>query len=224
MTVPVPLAAGIAGAIADAVAGLGAAADAVRVRGAWAGVLLVVLGAAALTVPARSRRALAVVGGFALGGLAALAARGWISAHVGISPWISAAVAAVAGAAIGGGWPRAFPFVAGAVPGAVIGSGVPLAGRALLGAAAGAAVGGVVGLAAGRAAVTVALSLVGGALVAVGGVALLGARPFAEQLAARPFALAALAVVLGVAGAAYQLSRRREERGAPRAERPLEPP
>jgi hypothetical protein len=55
-----------------------------------------------------------------------------------------------------------------------------------------------------------AASLLGGALVAVGGVALLGTRPLAVELAGRPFALAAVAVVLGVAGAAYQLGSPRD--------------
>lgn len=216
------MAGGVSGRIADAVAGLGAAAGAVRALGPWTGALLVLVGAAALTLPARSRQGLGVLGGVALGAVAALAARGWIAAHLGLSPAPAALLGAAAGAAAGGAWPKAFPFAAGAVPGAVLGAGVPLSGRAILGAAAGAAIGGVVGLAAGRPAAIALASLAGGALVAVGGVALLGARPLAAELAARPFALAAIAVVLGVAGAAYQIARDAGARG--RAEQPLEPP
>jgi hypothetical protein len=207
VTVPLAIADGVSGRIADAVVGLGVAAETVRRHGPWTGALLVLAGAAALTLSARSRHGLAVLGGAALGALAALAARSWIAAHVGLSPGAAAAIGAAAGAAAGGAWPGAFPFAAGAVPGAILGAGVPLSGRAILGAAAGAAVGGVVGLAAGRATVTALASIAGGALVAVGGVALLGGRPIAAELAARPFALAAVAIVLGIAGAAYQISR-----------------
>ncbi len=207
MSVGAPIAAGISGRIADAVAGLGAAAEAVRAWGPWTGALLVLAGAAALTVSARSRHVLAVLGGAALCACAALAARGWLAAHLGLSPGAAAALGSAAGAAFGAAWPAAFPFAAGAVPGAVLGAGVPLSGRAFLGAAAGAVVGGVVGLAVGRPAATALASLAGGALVAVGGVAMVGPRPIAAELAGRPFALAAMAIVLGIGGAAYQIAR-----------------
>jgi hypothetical protein len=214
--VPAPAAAGIAGRIAEAAAGLGVAADAVRAHGPWSGALLVLAGVAALTVAARSPRTLAAAGGAVLGALSALALRGWIAAHVGLSAPLSVTLGGVTGAGVGLAFPAAFPFLAGAVPGAILGAGVPLSGRAVLGAAAGAAVGGVAGLAAGRAVAAVVASLLGGALVAVGGVAMLGARPIAAELAGRPFALAAIAVVLGIAGAAYQLAPHGAAGPAPR--------
>lgn len=220
MTGVLAVAEGVSGRIADAVAGLGAAADAARAHGPWTGALAVLVGVAALALAGRSRAGLAVIGGAALGAVAALAARGWIAAHVGLSRGWAAALAAAIGAAAGGAWPGAFPLLAGAIPGAILGAGVPLSGRAYVGAAAGAVVGGVVGLAAGRAAATALACLAGGALVAVGGVALLGARPIAGELVAHPFALAAVAIVLAIAGAAYQLSS--PPSGPARA--PLAPP
>jgi hypothetical protein len=220
VTVSVPVAAGVAGRIADAVGGLGTAADAVRAHGPWAGAVLVLAGVAALTVSARSPRTVAVVGGAILGALSAVALRGWIAAHVGLSPAVAVTLGGAGGAGAGLAFPAALPFLAGAVPGAILGAGVPLSGRAALGAAAGGALGGVVGLAAGRAIATVVAALLGGALVAVGGVALLGTRAIAAELAGRPFALAAIAVVLAVAGGAYQLaSGGSSDRGAEPAAR-----
>jgi hypothetical protein len=216
--VPAPLAAGLAGPFADAVAGLAVAAELVRARGAWAGAPLAVAGAAALVVGARWPRGLAVLGGAALGAFAAASARGGSAAHVGLAPGVAAALAAASGGALGAAWPAAFPFAVGAVPGAILGAGVPLSGRALLGAAAGAALGGVVGLLVGRPAATVLVALLGGALVSVGGVGLLGQGPLAAELCAHPFSLAAEALVAGIAGAAYQIAR-----GSVPARRALEP-
>jgi hypothetical protein len=53
---------------------------------------------------------------------------------------------------------------------------------------------------------------VGGLLTASAAVALGGARPLARELSAHPLAILALALVLAIAGAAYQLAL-----GAPQA-------
>ncbi len=50
-------------------------------------------------------------------------------------------------------------------------------------------------------------SLGGGLLLGAGLLAACGTRPFARELAGRPFAVLAFAVVTGIAGAAFQISR-----------------
>jgi hypothetical protein len=117
--------------------------------------------------------------------------------------------------------PGAFPFAAGALPVALVGAEVPLAGRAVVGAAAGALLLGLAGLALGRVVSAAFASLCGGALLAAGVVAAFGKAPFARELAERPAALAGAALVLAVAGAAFQLARSRE---APGARSPESPP
>jgi hypothetical protein len=52
-------------------------------------------------------------------------------------------------------------------------------------------------------------------LVALGLVAALGSRPIGRELAARPVALLGIAVVLAIAGAAYQLGRPAAPAGPP---------
>jgi di/tricarboxylate transporter len=79
----------------------------------------------------------------------------------------------------------------------------------------------VVGAAFARPVAAAFASAIGGALLVVGFAAAFGAHPLVRDVAARPFALAALALVLAIAGAAFQLSRPEPERGgAP----PLRPP
>jgi hypothetical protein len=220
IAVRAPLA--VASAAAGAAEALVALADAVRPFGPWAGTLVAAAGLAALAVATRFRRPLAVLGGAALGVLAAFALRGRLAAHLGLSVAPAALVAAVAGGAACGLWPWAFPVAAGALPGALLGGTVPLAGRALLGAAAGAALGGVVGAAFARVVGAAFAAGAGGALAAVGLAVALDGHPLAREIARRPFALAAVALVLAIAGAAFQLSRR--DPAPAREAPPLRPP
>jgi hypothetical protein len=202
----VPLAAAVQ-PLADGIAALSGAVEAVRSLGAWAGALLVLLGVATLTVATRFARPLAAWGGAVLGAIGALALHRPIQAHLGAAPHLAAAVGALAAGLAFGAFPAAFPFAVGALPGALVGLAVPLAGSAALGAGAGVLVGGIVGMAAARVVKAGFASLTGGLLVAVGLAAAAGARPLGRELAARPFVLAGLAIVLGIAGAAFQMGR-----------------
>ena len=193
--------------LADGMTALSTAVEAVRSLGAWAGAVLALLGVASLTVATRFARPLAAWGGAVLGAAWALALHRPIQAHLGAGPALAAAAGALAAGAACGAFPAAFPFAAGALPGALLGAAVPLAGSAALGVGAGALLGGIVGLAAGRVVRAAFASLTGGVLVAVGLVAAAGLRPFARELAERPFALAGLALVLGIAGTAFQIGR-----------------
>lgn len=125
-------------------------------------------------------------------------------------------VGAAAGGVACGRYPWAFPVAAGALPAALLGATVPLGGRAAFGAGAGALLGGIVGLAFARFVAAAFASAVGGVLLAAGAVAAAAPRPLARELAAHPFALAALALVCAIAGTAYQLARA----GAPPAVSP----
>lgn len=193
--------------LAEGVRALSAAVDVLRPLGPWGGVLVLAAGLGALTVGARFRRPLAVWGGALVGAVAAIALERSIEAHLGVgsavAPWILAAL----GAAVCGIFPAAFPFAAGALPGALLGSAVPAFGGAALGAALGGGAGGIAGLAATRVVTAGFASLAGGVLVVVGLVAAGGSHPLARELSARPFALAALALVLAISGAAYQVAR-----------------
>jgi hypothetical protein len=198
----------------DALETLGDLSRTAQRLGPFAGAVALVAGAVLLVLLGRYRRPVAAVGGALVGALAALLARGPIAAHLGLSLPVSAAVLAAAGAAGAFAFPVAFPFAAGAVPGAALGYGVPLAGRALLGAAAGGVLAGAVALLFARPVAIGFVSISGGLLAAVGAVALLRGTAFAAEVTAHPAALAAVALVVGIAGAAYQLERRE----APRAE------
>jgi hypothetical protein len=212
------LGAALAVRLAEAADGLARAAGAARESGPAVGAAAVVAGLLTLTVFGRFPRVLAGVGGAAVGALAALAARGAIASALGLStPLVPALGAAVVGA-VAAVLPPVYPLAVGALPGALLGVHAPIGGRAALGAAVG-------GLVAGLAALVFATpvgigfaSFVGGLAVALGGVGVLAHQPVGRELAAHPFALLAVAIVLGVAGTAFQLGR-----AAPRP-RALAPP
>jgi hypothetical protein len=200
--------------VAELFAGVAALADAVVPLGIVAGAPLAAVGIVALTVATRRRLPLAIAGGAAVGALAAVALRELAVAHFGVSPATTVILLAVAGSAAGALAPAAFPFAVAALPGALIGAQVPLAGRAVFGAAAGALVAGVAGLALGRLVAVAFASLCGGLLVALGLLALFGGSPLARELAGRPAAVAGFAIVLAIAGVAFQAARTPEDPGA----------
>jgi hypothetical protein len=202
-----PIGAVGASRVADAIAALGSAAEAARPLGVVGGALLVAAGLVALTVASRFRRALAVVGGAGVGALAAVAFRGFVAAHLGLSPVLTVALGAAAGGVGCGIYPLAFPIAAAALPGALLGYTVPLMGRALLGAAAGGLIGGVIGAGFARAVAAAFASVLGGAALAIGLVLVFGAWPHVQALAVRPITLAAVTLVAAVAGAAFQIGR-----------------
>jgi hypothetical protein len=203
-----PIGAVAASRVADAIAALGSAAEAARPLGIVGGTLLVAAGLVALTVASRFRRALAVVGGAGVGALAAVALRGFVAAHLGLSPVLTVALGAAAGGVGCGIYPLAFPIAAGALPGALLGYPVPLMGRALLGAAAGGLIGAVVGAGFARVVAAAFASVLGGAALAIGLGLVFGAWPPVQDLAARPITLAAVTLVAAVAGTAFQIGRR----------------
>jgi hypothetical protein len=199
--------------VADAVALVGRAARASARLGPVAGAAAVVLGLVLLVVVGRWRRPIAGVGGTLLGALAALALERLVATRLGLPLPLSAALLAVAGGVGAFLFPVAFPFAAGALPGALLGAHAPLAGRAIFGAAVGGAIGGLVALLFARPVAIGFVSIAGGLLVALGTVGLFAESAFAADAIAHPFAIVALALVAGIAGAAYQLERREPAAG-----------
>ncbi|WP_242336580.1 hypothetical protein [Anaeromyxobacter sp. SG66] len=195
---------------------LGRLAELLRDRGFAVALAAGLLGLAALTVAARFPRGLAAAGGAVLAALAAYALRGAIAAHLGISLAVATPVLAVVAGAACALVPLAFPAAVGALPGLLLGLHAPIAGRAELGAAIGALVAGLVGLLFARLVAVGFASAVGGLLVGAAAVALGGARPLARELVTHPLAIVALALVLAVAGAAYQLAHGVAPARAPR--------
>jgi hypothetical protein len=195
--------------VLDAVAALAARAAA---HGPSAGIPLCLAGAIALTVAARRRRPLAIVGLAGVGAVSAVLLGGPIRFHLGLTAAQAAALLAACGAVAGAIFPSTFPFGAAALVGAVAGSWVPLAGRSALGAAAAGLVAGLLGLALARIVAAAAASLAGGLLLALGLLASFAARPLARELTARPAAILGFALVAGIAGAAFQIAGRASPR------------
>lgn len=210
-----PIAAAVSGELEPALAGLARLVAWLRAMGPVAGVALALLGAVLLTAADRLRRPVAALGGAAVGALAARAAGPLLPGHLSPAGW--SWVLAILGGGMAGAAPMAFPALAGALVGAMLGSHVPVGGRAALGAAIAAAVGASL-LAIGARTAAVALACLGGGLaLAAGIVAMAGGRELGVELAARPMVLLGFAVVVGVAGAAFQLS---PEKGRSRGPQP----
>lgn len=168
------------------------------------GVVLVVSGAVLLAAADRLRRPVALLGGAAVGALAAYAARPVLPATLSPTAWgWAAAVLCGGGAALA---PTAFPALAGALAGALLGVHVPVAGKPALGALIAGAVGAALLSVGARSVAAILASLAGGLAVGVGLVTLAGGREIGVEIAARPLVLLGVAVVLGIAGAAFQLA------------------
>jgi hypothetical protein len=209
----------------EILAGVGVLAARIQPLGLALGAPLAAVGLAALTVGTRHRRMLATVGGAAVGALAASALREPLAAHLGVSAGAAAGALAVAGALAGALFPPAFPFAVAALPGALAGAQLPLGGRAAFGAAAGALACGIVGLLLSRVVSAVAAALGGALALALGLLACLRESPLARELAGRPAAIVGFVLVLGIAGAAFQLSGvAATSRAGPAARSPGSPP
>lgn len=211
MTVALDLVSAAAAALADrlgeAVSALGRVAALARGAGPLPGATAALAGVLVLALAGRFRRVLAGLGGAAVGALAALALRSSVAAHVGLSPVVSVPLLTAVAAAGCALFPAAFPFLAGALPGALLGVHAPIAGRAAMGGAVGGLAAGVVALVFARPVGVAVVSLLGGLLLALGLVAIAGRSQLGAELTAHPFALLAVAVVTGIAGAAFQLAR-----------------
>lgn len=193
-----------------ALSALSALVARLRGGGPFVGVLLVGGGAVLLAAADRLRRPVALLGGAAVGALAVHAARPFLPG--GLSPAGWAWVAAIlfgGGAALA---PPAFPALAGALVGALLGVHVPVAGKPAIGALIAAAVGSALLSVGARSVAAVLASVTGGLAVGVGLVVLAGGREVGVQLASRPLVLIGIAVVLGIGGAAFQLSADRAGR------------
>jgi hypothetical protein len=213
-----------AGEILSAVAAL---AGRVRPLGLTLGAPLALAGLAALAAGTRRRRPLAVAGLAALGAVAAVLLRAPLGVHLGLSTSTAAATLAAAGAIAGILAPAALPFCAAALPGALAGTNLPLGGRAAYGAAAGALVAGILGLLLARVVTATAAGLGGALALGLGLLACFQGEPLARELAGRPAVLVGFALVLGIAGAALQLSAPpggATSRGDPGARSPVSPP
>ncbi|MCX5731851.1 MAG: hypothetical protein NTY18_11000 [Deltaproteobacteria bacterium] len=165
---------------------------------------VILLGLAALLFGARSRRPVAALG--AAG--AAAAAASWlgdpVSSALGLSPSMLAAASAAVAGAFAALLPPIFPVLAGALPGALLAGLFAPADRRLEVLAVGAILGAVAGFLAARLIASLVASTVGALAVALGAAGALGATTVGRSLLDRPVAILAAAVVLAVAGAAFQ--------------------
>jgi hypothetical protein len=186
-----------------------------RGLGPFAGVGLALAGAVLLTAADRLRRPAAVVGGAAVGALAARAGAPVLPASLSLAGWCWLGAILCGGAA--GVWPILFPALAGALVGALLGVQVPVAGQPAIGAALAAAVGAALLAVGARSAAVVLACLGGGLAVGVGFIVLAGGRELAAELAARPLVVLGFAVVMCVAGAAFQLAGEKGRSRAPQA-------
>jgi hypothetical protein len=167
---------------------------------AAAGLVVMLLGA-------RARRPVAVVGA---AGLAAVAAQ-WMGtragASLGMAPSTLAAVSAAAAGSVAALVPQVFPALAGAVPGALLAELLAPADRRLEVLVAGAVLGAILGILAARPVAAAVASGAGALAVAVGAAGALHGTGPGRALLAHPSAMLAAAIILAVAGTAFQFSR-----------------
>jgi len=165
---------------------------------------VILAGMVALLFGARARRPVAALGAASV----AAAAASWLGAPVGsalgLSPsMLSASSAAVAGA-LAALLPPIFPALAGALPGAFLADLLAPADRRLEVLAVGAVLGAVAGFLAARLVASVIASAAGAMAVAVGATGALRATIVGRALHDHPVAILAVALILAVAGAAFQ--------------------
>jgi hypothetical protein len=189
----------------------------VRGLGPLVGGAVALVGAVLLTAADRLRRPVAALGGAAVGALAARAAEPLLPGALSLAGW--SWILATVGAGVAGLAPILFPALVGALVGALLGVHVPVAGKAALGAALAGAVGAALLAMGARSAAVILACLGGGLMLGAGLVTLAGGHELAAELAARPMVLLGLAVVLGVAGAAFQLGGDKGRARAPEAPR-----
>jgi len=187
-----------AGTWAAGVAGeVGAASWPIPAAAILAGLVVLLFGA-------RARRPVAALGAASV----AAAAASWLGAPVGSALGLSPSMLAVSSAAAAGAFaallPPIFPALAGALPGALLAVLLAPTDRRLEVLAAGAVLGAVAGFLAARLIASVIASAVGAMAVALGATGALRATSVGRALHDHPVAILAAAVVLAVAGAAFQ--------------------
>jgi hypothetical protein len=217
--------AGIVAQLELMLAGLARGAFVARALAPWLGVLLALVGLAALAAGARWRRPAAAAGGAILGAFCGLALHPLVASRIGGVDRVT--TVALGAALVGGGGllaPFVFPFVAGALPCALLARHVPVAGSGLYGLAIGALVGGVLGLVFAETVAALVASSIGAVLLGGALLALLRAKPITAELADRPFLLLAWIAILAVAGAGFQRGRAWQAGGGSRPRRGAPPP
>jgi hypothetical protein len=185
----------------------------VREAGLGVQAAIALFGILTLTVAGRAERALAGVGGAVAGALFALVFRSPIVLLSGLTLTVTVPLLAAIGGGLSAVLPRLFPFLAVALPAGLMGVEFPIADRPWLGGLVVAVVAGVMAAFLARSVGIILVSFVGGVSLAVAGLGLLGPRPMALAVAARPLVLCGLALVLGIAGSAFQLPKRRRGQG-----------
>ena len=178
---------------------------------------VVAAGLVVLLLGARARRPVAVAGAAGVAGVAAY----WLATRPGLAPGIPVSTLAAVAAAVSGALavlvPQIFPVLAGALPGAVLAELLAPPDRRLEVIAAGAVLGALLGLLGSRLVSSAVASGVGAVAVAVGAAAALRGTGLGRALQRHPSAILAAAVILAVAGTAFQLSRAWGRGAAPAA-------
>lgn len=209
--------------IVEGLDGLARIASWVRAAGVGVQGGVAILGILALTVVGRAERALAGLGGAAAGALFALAFHSRLDLMVGLGPAKAVPLFALIGGAVSAIIPRLFPFLAIALPAGLVGVEFPIAGRPWLGGLVVAVVAGLIAAVFARGAGIILVSFVGGLALTVAGVGLIGEHHLAASIDSRPLVLCGFAIVLGIAGSAYQLPLNRRGQGE-RSSQPIEQP
>jgi len=195
----------LAGAARDLLGWTGALAAEVSSAPWPVGALLFALGLVELAAGARLRRPVAVVGAAAVGSLAASVFREALGALTGLSEGALRGVAAAAAGGLCAAFPPLFPAAAGALPGALLAAALAPEPQRPLALGLGAAAGAACGLVAARPVAALVAASIGAWAASLGVAGLLrhaGARP---RMDAHPAAVLAVAIVLAVAGFAFQL-------------------
>ncbi|MGC3997009.1 MAG: hypothetical protein QM767_05590 [Anaeromyxobacter sp.] len=201
--------------LVEALGGLARLALELRRAGPALGIPVALVGLVAAVAGERLGRVTAAAGGALVGALAAQAAGGWLDAQTGLGAGVVALAAAGLLGAACAFWPMGFPVAAGGLVGALLGIHVPVGGHDWLGAVIAGAVGAGLCLVGARSVGVFLAAFAGGVALAAGLLATFGGGGLGAELAARPFALLGFGLVVGIAGASYQLSRAPAQGGKP---------
>jgi hypothetical protein len=177
---------------------------------------VVVAGLVALLFGARARRPVAALGAAGVAGAAATWLGAPLGSALGLSPSTLAVSSAAAAGALAALLPPIFPALAGALPGALLADLFAPAERRLEVLAIGAVLGAVAGFLAARLIASMVASAAGALAVAVGTAGALRSTGVGRALHDHPVAVLAAAVILAVAGAAFQFPRAWGRGGAQR--------
>jgi hypothetical protein len=165
---------------------------------------VILAGMGALLFGARARRPVAALGAASV----AAAAASWLGAPLGSALGLSSSMLAVSSAAVAGALaallPPIFPVLAGALPGALLADLLAPTDRRLEVLVIGAVLGAVAGFLSARLVASVIASSLGAMAVAVGATGALLATTVGRALHDHPVAILAIALILAVAGAAFQ--------------------